>query len=84
MDLLTENLTKIKEWMSSVRLKINKSKLEFIIFGNRTKVNKCASDGLRIEGKIVNRSQIAKYLGAWMDTDLTLKTHEKKNVQVLC
>ena len=38
MDLLTDNLTKIKEWMNSVRLKMNNSKLEFIIFGNRTQV----------------------------------------------
>ena len=32
MDLLNENLTKIKESMNSVRLKMNNSKLEFIIF----------------------------------------------------
>ena len=34
IDQLTENLTKIKECMNAVRLKMNKSKLEFIIFGN--------------------------------------------------
>ena len=53
-------------------------KISFIIFGNRTQVNKYASDGLRMDGKIVNRSQIVKYLGAWLDSDLTLKTHAKK------
>ena len=78
IDQLTENLTKIKEWMNSVRLKMNNSKSEFIVFGNRTQVNRCASDGLRIEGQIVNRSQMVKYLGAWLDSDLTLKTHVKK------
>ena len=82
INLLT--LTTIKEWMNSVRLKMNNSKSEFIIFGNRTQVNKCTSEGLRIEGEIVNRSQIVKYLGAWLDSELSLKTHVKKNVQVLC
>ena len=64
INLLTENLNYIKEWMNSVRLKMNNSKSEFIIFGNRTQVNKCISDGLRIEYDIDNRSQIVKYLGA--------------------
>ena len=45
INLLTENITNIKEWMNSVRLKMNNSKLEFIIFGNRTQVNKCTSEG---------------------------------------
>ena len=31
IDQLTENLTKIKEWRNSVRLKMNNSKSEFII-----------------------------------------------------
>ena len=72
INLLTENITNIKEWMNSVRLKMNNSKSEFIIFGNKTQVNKCTSEGLRIEGEIVNRSQIVKYLGAWLDSELSL------------
>ena len=36
VNLLTDDLTKIKEWMNSVRLKMNNSKSEFIIFGNKT------------------------------------------------
>ena len=46
INLLTENITNIKEWMNSARLKMNNCKSEFIIFGNRTQVNKCTSDGL--------------------------------------
>ena len=33
INLLADNLTKIKEWMNSVRLNMNNSKSEFIIFG---------------------------------------------------
>ena len=79
-----ENLNYIKEWINSVRLKMNYSKSEFIIFGNKTQVDKCISDGLRIDDAIVNRSQTVKYLGAWLHRELTLKTHVKKNVQVQC
>ena len=68
INLLTKNTTNIKEWMNSVRLKMNNFKLEFLIFGNRRQVNKCTSDGLRI----------VKYLGAWSDSKLSLKTHVKK------
>ena len=68
----------IKESMNSVRLKMNNSKSEFITFGNKTQVEKCISDGLRIEDDIVNRSQTVKYLKAWLDRELTLKTHVKK------
>ena len=57
---------------------MNNSTSEFIIFGDRTQVNKCTSEGLRIEGEIINRSQIVKYLGAWLDSELSLKTHVKK------
>ena len=78
INLLMENLNYVKEWMNSGRLKMNNSKSEFIIFGNKTHIDKCISDGLRIEDDTVNRSQIVKYLGAWLDRELTLKTHVKK------
>ena len=73
INLLMENLNYIKEWMNSVRLKMNNSNSQFIIFGNITQVDKCISDGLRMGDDIVNRSQIVKYLGAWLDRELTLK-----------
>ena len=41
-------------------------------------VNKCTSEGLRIDEEIVNRSKIVKYLRAWLDSELSLKTHVKK------
>ena len=78
INLLTDNLTKIKEWMNSVRLKKNNSKLEFIIFGNRIQANKCDTSELNVEGETVHKSQIVKYLGAWLESRLTLKTCEKE------
>ena len=34
-DIIITNLTSIKSWMNSVRLKMNNAKSEFIIFGNK-------------------------------------------------
>ena len=58
---------------------MNNSKSEFITFGNRIQANKCDTSELNIEGESVHKSQIVKYLGAWLDSELTLKTHVKKN-----
>ena len=78
IDLLVSNLDNIKTWMNSVRLKMNKSKSEFIIFGNSIQISKCITRELNIEGDTVFRSKLVRYLGAWLDSDLTLKTHVTK------
>ena len=57
---------------------MNNSKSEFIIFGNRIQANKCDTNELNIEVEAVHKSQVVKYLGAWLDSYLTLKTHVKK------
>ena len=41
-------------------------------------MNKCTTNGLNIEGATVYRSQVVKYLGAWLDSEHTLKMHVKK------
>ena len=77
-DILNTNLANIKAWMISVRLKMNNAKSEFIIFNNRVLVSKCISGKLNINGEAVSRSHEIKYLGAWLDSDLTLETHVKR------
>ena len=71
INLLADNLTKIKEWMNSVRLKMNNSKSEFIIFGNRIQAHKCDTSELNIDEVAGHKSQIVKYLDAWLDSGLT-------------
>ena len=68
--------------MSSVRLKINNAKSEFIIFGNKVLVNKCISGELNINRETVSRSHEIRCLGAWLDSELTLKTHIKRKCAV--
>ena len=51
---------------------MNNVKSEFIIFGNRVQVKKCILSELNID---VVRLQGIRYLGALLDSDLSLKTH---------
>ena len=48
IDLLVNKLAKIKIWMNSVRLKMNDSKSELIIFGNNTQTCKCITSKITI------------------------------------
>ena len=72
---LSDNLISIKRWMSEMRLKMNGEKSEYIVFGNRRQLNKCINSCLRIDGDVVERSKCVKYLGAYLDESLSMKTH---------
>jgi hypothetical protein len=64
-----------KNWMNSVRLKMNASKTEFIYFGNNTYVKNTRNTELSVNGNQVPRSKSVRLLGAWLDTELCYKTH---------
>ena len=76
--LLINNLAKIKTWMNSVRLKMNNSKSELIIFGNSIQRSKYITREINMEGETVHRSQLVRYLGVWLDRDLTFRTDVKR------
>ena len=61
--------------MDGVRLKINPSKTEFTYFGNPVQLNKCTVDSITVDSDLILRSSIVCYLGAWLDSGLSLKTH---------
>ena len=61
-----------------VRLKMNNSKLELIIFSNSMQTSKCITREINIKGETVHRFQLVRYLGAWLDSNLTFRTHVKK------
>ena len=78
IDILVNNLVKVKIWMNSVRQKMNDTKSEFIIFGNNTQTHKCIMREINTEEESVQRSCLVRYLSVWSDSDLTFKTHVKK------
>ena len=73
--------------MNSVRLKMNNAKSKFILFGNRVLVSKCISSETNINGEAVSRSPEIKVsgcnsYGAWIYSELMLKTHVKRKCSV--
>ena len=57
---------------------MNNSKSALIMFSNNMQTSKCITREINIEGESVHRSQLVRYLGAWLVSDLTFKTHVKK------
>ena len=74
---LEQCATKIKSWMDGNRLKMNDGKTEFIMFRSRYQLNKCITHQININGVPVQRADVIRYLGAWMDKCLSLKHHVK-------
>ena len=73
--MLEKYLGKIKMWMDENRLKMNCSETELILFGSRQQRQKYVTTHINVNGDEVYRSNIIKYLGAWMDEQLTMKQH---------
>ena len=69
--------TRIKSWMDGKGLKMNDGKTKFIMFGSKYQLNKCVTHQININGVPVQRADVIRYLGAWMDKHLSLKHHVK-------
>ena len=80
-DDIEKCMTNIRLWMDQVRLKMNSSKTEFMYFGNKVQLNKCVVAHLNINNEIVQRATVIKYLGAWLDAQLSFKEHTTKKCQ---
>ena len=74
---LEQCATRIKSWMDSNRLKMNDGKTKFIMFRSKYQLNKCMTHQININGVPVQRADVIRYLGAWMDNQLSLKHHVK-------
>ena len=63
--------------MDQVCLKMNESKTEFIYFGWPSQLDKCIKTTININGEEIERANITKYLGAYLDSKLDFKEHIK-------
>ena len=68
--------------MDSNRLKINTTKTEFIMFGSKKQLQKCTTKALKVNEDMIPKSDIIKYLDAWLDQHLSFKIHIKKKCQI--
>ena len=72
---LEHNASNIKNWMDYNRLKMNDGKTELMMFGSKVQLAKCITNIININGTGVQRNEVKKYLGAWLDQNLTLTEH---------
>ena len=56
-------------------LRMNNAKTEFILFGSRQQLRKCTTKSLSANGKEISCSDFIKYLGTWMDQELSFRQH---------
>ena len=68
----------VKRWMDEARLKMNPAKTEFIYFGNTKQIQKCTISSINVAGDLILRSDTIKYLGVWLDSELSFKMHVTK------
>ena len=72
---LTNSLKSINTWMNRNRLCMNNAKTEVLMIGSQSQLNKCITTALDINGTMVWTSKMIKYLGAYLDNDLSFKHH---------
>ena len=73
MNVLESTMNNIVEWMGSNQLKMNASKTKFILFCTNHQLKKTTSTKINICGENVIQSEIVRYLGAWLDSNLNFK-----------
>ena len=54
---------------------MNPSKTEYIYFGSSYQLTKCENKSLDVNGELVERTEVIKYLGAYMDEQLNMQKH---------
>ena len=68
-------LIKVGTWMNENRLKMNAQKTELIFLGSRQQLKKCETSGIKVIDEKVERTKVTKYLGSWLDENLSFAKH---------
>ena len=74
---MESSLLAVKEWMDSVCLKMNESKMECIYFRSTSQLGKCNIMQIDIDGEQIERCDKTRYLIAHLDRTLSMKDHVK-------
>ena len=68
----------IRAWMITDKLKLNDDRAEFLIIGTRQQLSKVHIEKLSVGDVSVAPATVARNLGTWFDTNLSLVTHIAK------
>ena len=82
IEALESTMLNTKQWMDSMRLKLNPDKTEFVIFGNKKQLAKISCDSINVIDSAVQRSNSVKCLGTLMDSNLNFKSHVVHKCQI--
>ena len=61
--------------MHKNRLRMNDQKTEFIMFSSRGLAKKIDTDCVNVNGTTIQKGEVIKYLGIWLDSQLNFKHH---------
>ena len=61
--------------MDCNQLKINSTKTDFFLFGNKKQLQKCETKSINVAGERVHKTLNIKYLGVQLDESLFMKSH---------
>ena len=73
VSMLMDTVTTIASWVDTMHLKLNPDKTQFILFGYRSQLVKCATDSVSISDSAIPRSPSVKYLGVTLNENFSLK-----------
>ena len=78
INTMENTVTTIADWMTSVQLKLNSDKTEFIKFGSRQMLKYANTSHLNFGTSHIQWSRLVKYLGGHIDSCFTFKEHVKQ------
>ena len=78
---LEDSMQRVETWMSTMQLKLNPDKTEFILFGHPRQIIKSTVENINVSGTPIVKSDCVRCLGAHLDTSLNFKIHVNKKCQ---
>lgn len=82
MNALQNCIRDIKIWMDHNRLKMNQSKTELIYFGSKQQLDRCQITPMTLDQCSVERSNVIRCLGVYLDDTLSFSKHISIKCQV--
>ena len=78
------DLCTVTEWLRANKLTLNTTKTKYMFIGSKALVNKVAEQNICMAGAQLERVQVFKYLGLWLDENVTFDHHVSKMYNKVC
>ena len=72
------DLSTVTEWLKANKLTLNTSKTKYMFVGRKALTNKITDQIITMAGTQLERVRVFKYLGLWIDKNLTFDNHVNK------